>query len=485
MWLHPHLPIPRNILLRSFTPARALFISLGVSVAALIASQPAYSADSQGIGQRYDDGLDSRHSATSFINAAKSVGYTGSAWTAGRSAASAWTDTRGAAVVGYFGHANAGVFQVDEGATDSTDQFIGAGLETDVASTDSRFRWWGEYLPFTDVDDVRLAVMAGCYTANADPGFGQFAGIGPRKGIDSVVGFTGLVYFPAACTSFTYSGNYFWERFALHAKAGNTVAIALSKARTDLVAKEGDAGGWGAYRVGGSVASPGSVRLTPAGAGTGLTSRPLGIDPYSVSSLTVTSSTTGTSPMGSTQEFETAEGVAFRRFAANGELIDATAPASTIGEVTLNLTEAQAVARAFVENESNDISGWKSTDSRTTSHSDGESLAAFEWRPLVHGVPGAEMIAVEIDRRTGAVTYFSHAWADPQTDEFAVTADQARAIVGDLVDTTDARVTATADVWNRPRWTVTVDRGIDGLVPDIDRVVVDGHTGDILANTTA
>ena len=185
--------------MRSFGRSHILVsLSLGASVLALSAMQPAFSVGSQGIGQRYNDGLDSRHSVTSFINAAKSIGYTGSAWTAGRSSTNAWSDAMGAAVVGYFGHANAGLFQVDDAATDATDQFIGAGFETDVASTDSRFRWWGEYLPFTDVDDVRLAVLAGCYTANADEIFGQFAEIGERKGIDSVVGFTDLVYYPGS-----------------------------------------------------------------------------------------------------------------------------------------------------------------------------------------------------------------------------------------------------------------------------------------------
>lgn len=471
--------------MRSFGRSHILVsLSLGASVLALSAMQPAFSVGSQGIGQRYNDGLDSRHSVTSFINAAKSIGYTGSAWTAGRSSTNAWSDAMGAAVVGYFGHANAGLFQVDDAATDATDQFIGAGFETDVASTDSRFRWWGEYLPFTDVDDVRLAVLAGCYTANADEIFGQFAEIGERKGIDSVVGFTDLVYYPSACTDCAYSGNYFWERFSLYARGGNTVAIALSKARTDLVAKEGNGGGWDAYRIGGSVTAPGSVRITPAGAGTPLTSQPLGIDPYSVTSLTVTTSTSGTSPMGPTEEFETTEGVAYRRL-ATGQLLDVTAPASTLGELTVSMADAQAVAQAFVKNESKSLAGWTLTDSRGRAHTDGERLAAFEWRPLNQGVHGADEVMVEVDRRTGAITYFGHAWADPDTSEFAITADEAFGIVNGLVDTADAEVSVVGDVWNRPRWTITVDRGLDDLVPDVDRLVVDGQTGEVLSNTTA
>jgi hypothetical protein len=83
-------------------------LSLGVSILTLTMVGPAHSEDSQGIGQRYNDGLDSRHSATSLINAAKAVGYSGTAWTGGRSATNAWNDGKGAAMIGYFGHANAG-----------------------------------------------------------------------------------------------------------------------------------------------------------------------------------------------------------------------------------------------------------------------------------------------------------------------------------------------------------------------------------------
>jgi hypothetical protein len=362
---------------------------------------------------------------------------------------------------------------------------MGAGLETDVVSTDSRFRWWGEYLPFTDVDDVRLAVMAGCYTANAHPSFGQFSDIGTRKGIDSIVGFPGLVYYPSTCTNCAYSGNYFWERFSLYAKNGNTVANALSKARTDLVGKEGSAGGWGTYQIAGSVPSPGSVRITPVGAGTAMTSQPLGVDPYSMSSLTVATSTSGTSPMGETQEVETTEGISYRRLAATSKLLDVAAPASTDGAITLSVADAETAARGFVERESNTLDGWALVDSRTMSHTDGERLAAFEWRVLNEGVPGADIVTVEVDRRTGAVTYFSHVWANPDASEFALTADEATAIASGLVDVAGAQVSAAPDVWNRPRWTVTVDRGLDGLVPDVDRLVIDGLTGDVLFNTTA
>lgn len=456
-------------------------------VLSLISSAPSHSADSQTVGQRYQDGLDSRHSASSLTSAAKSVGYTGNAWTGGRSATNAWNDALSAQVIGYFGHANAGAFQVDEGATNATDQFIGAGFETDVVSLDSRFRWWGEYWPFADVDDVKLAVMAGCYTANEDEIFGQFSEIGKRKGIDSVVGFAGLVYYPANCTDCVYSGNYFWDRFSVYAKNGNTVSNALSKAKTDLVAKEGDAGGWGAWRIGGSVTSPGSVKLKPAGSGTELTSHPAGISPYTLSGLDITGAAPGTSAMGPTTEVDTGEGVSFRRLAETDELLDVTAPASTKGDTALTLEQAETAARTFMATEWRTLgTTWELVERASIDHSAGEKLASFQWRRVsADGVLGAAIAMVEVDRRTGAVTYFSHTRATPSATSFSVSEAEALDAAAAVIDTARGDVSLVKDVWNRPRWTVTVDRGLDGLVPDVDRVVIDGVTGEVLAQTTA
>lgn len=303
------------------------------------------------LGRRYNDKLDSRLSASALASATRSLGYTGSASTNGRDATEAWNDTRGAAVIGYFGHANAGLFQVDEGATNNSDQFISAGRETDLVSGNANRRRWSEFLPFADVDDLRLAVLAGCYTANDDDIFGQFSDMGAQRGIDAVVGFAGLVYYPATASGTAigetnYSGNYFWSRFSAYAKNGDTVATALSKARTDIVAKEGSAQGWGAYRIGGSVSTPGSTRIKPSTAGQAATSRPFGLEPFTLTDLTVTSSAPGTSAIGDTTERSTTEGVTFRTL-KDGTLLDLHAPASTLGELALGLSKAREAAIAF------------------------------------------------------------------------------------------------------------------------------------------
>jgi hypothetical protein len=465
----------------------AIIVVASVGGVVLGSPSASQSAEARAVAQRFNDGLDSRHSASSLVSAAKAVGYTGTAKTSGTSADAAWVDAAGSQVIGYFGHANAGVFQVDEGSTNETDQFIAAGRDAEVVSTDSRLRLWSEYLPVVDVDDVRLAILAGCDTAHADPFLGDFSSMGMSRGIDSIVTFKQKVYYPSKCTDCVYSGNYFWGRFSAYAKAGDSVATALSRARTDLIGKEGDGGGWGSYRITGSVSSPGTVRLKPAGSGEPLTSRPLGVDPFIVDSLAVHSSRTGTSPMGETTEVETAEGIQYRRLTSTGELIDVVAPASTVGELTLDLDAAERVARHFVGEHARAVSPTSILVQRgLAEHGAGQELAVFHWRAsTVDELPGADYLVVEVDRRTGAVTYFAHATDRPSSDDFRLTADQAVDVVSALTSVDGADISVTQDVWDRPRWTVTVDRGLDGLVPDIDRFVIDGDSGEVLSATTA
>jgi hypothetical protein len=442
-------------------------------------------ADVRSVARTYHDGLDSRHSAAALVGAAKSVGYTGQAYTGGRASTDAWNDGLSASVLGYFGHANAGVFQVQEGANDASDQYIGAGVDTDVVSIDSNFRWWNEYIPFVDADHVRLAVLAGCYTANSHAAFGDFEVTGTKVGMDAVVAFPGLVYYPSTCTSCVYSGNYFWDRFSTYAKAGNTVSVSLSRARTDLVAKEGSAGGWQAYRVTGSVSSPGSVKLTPPGDGELLTSRPTGVEPYQLDDLTVVGRSHGTSPMGATIEHETAEGITFRRLESTGALLDVAAPASVTGaDGPMSQAAARGAALEFAADHGIAIGTDMELTSDVTDHGDEQHLAAFSWRSTTpRGLPGSRQVDMEVDLRTGSLTYVAVTEA-PSSGEFAVSQEQARDLVAAMTPTHGAEVTVLGDVWHRPRWTVTVDRGLDGPVPDVERFQIDAATGEVLSRTT-
>ena len=420
----------------------AALATLMVAPSLLLLSSPSEAADARSVARRYNDGLDSRHSAAALVIAAKSIGYTGAAYAGGRSSTDTWNDGLSASVLGYFGHANAGVFQ------------------------------------------VRLAVMAGCYTANHHAGFGDFEEAGTKAGMDAIVAFPGLVYYPSTCTSCVYSGNYYWDRFSAYTKAGDTVSVSLSRARTDLVAKEGSAGGWQAYRITGSVSSPGAVRLRPAADGEPLTARPTGVEPYGVADLTVTSRMPGTSPLGDTVEFETEQGISFRRLAADDALLDLAAPASTTGAQPLvTLAEAQTTAAAFALEHDAGIGARWDLASESMAHGDGEQLAAFTWRSTNSaGLLANQQVEVEVDRRTGAVTYYAVTGTET-SGGFRITAEQARSAVARLTATDGAEVTVTGDMWHRPRWTVTVDRGLENHVPDVEQFQLDAATGELLSRT--
>lgn len=52
-------------------------------------------------------------------------------------------------------------------------------------------------------------------------------------------------------------------------------------------------------------------------------------------------------------------------------------------------------------------------------------------------------------------------------------------VVAAAVDVDGAALDVEWSAWDRPTWTVTVDRGLDGPVPDVDLFVVDAVTGEI------
>jgi len=154
-----------------------LFLSAlaAACVAFSVTSAAAFGAQATSIGERYDDGLDSRLAARYLADAARDVGYASSAHLSGRSAADAWDDGLRAAVFGVFGHANAGLAHLDEGAGGAKDQFLVAGFLGDTGPEHVAF--WSDYLPFIDVDWMKLAVFAGCYTAN----YSEYQGSWPDK----------------------------------------------------------------------------------------------------------------------------------------------------------------------------------------------------------------------------------------------------------------------------------------------------------------
>lgn len=471
--------------MRTLLPLSAGRVRLAVAVAvscAAIASMSATSSaagESHSIGDRYLDGLDSRHSASAIAQMASKAGYTATAAGDGRTADNAWNEALNSSLFGFFGHANAGVLQVKDRTGTDSDEFLGAGMASDLLPLYANYRFFTEFVPYVDVDDMRLAILAGCYTANTHPSLGDFEDVARSRGVDATVAFPGLVYFPTKCTDCVYSGNYFWDRFAVHYGSGATLTVSLSRARTDLVNKEGNGGGWGSYRITGSVAAPGSTKLRPRGDGAPLTSQPLGTSPYTMGSLTVTG--VRALPDGQVEQ-TTQEGVLIRRDAAD-QVIDVWAPSATSGESFVPTETLRATSHAFVTDVAGDHD-WTLAADEEVFHHEEERLHRFTWRL---DTPVPQVVDVEVDRRTGAVTYLARATAPHATrGTHVVTAAEAEQIA--LADIgADVRVMDVEQfTWGGPLWVVRTrdDNDRDPLGAKFQEVTVDGITGDIVRRTT-
>jgi hypothetical protein len=448
------------------------------------------------IGRLYDDGLDTRLAASRVTSAAAATGYAATAHTAGRDETDAWVDGVGSGVMALFGHGNAGIFQTDEGATSAEDPILAAGLDTDIVNPYAGFRFFSEYLPYVDVDDMRLLIVAGCYTARSDPRFGSFNDIPVRRGVDAVVTFSDLVYFPSSTpgrpvSETDYSGNYFWSRFAYHSQLGNSVSVALSRARTDLVTKEGDAGGWDRYQVHGSVANPGAVRLSPAGSGELLGTDPVPATPFTtVSSLTpVHAQTQGDGAGGLLTAVTTAEGISYRTDGA-GHLIDLVAQPTLHGAIALSEADALTVARRFIT--ANGLTAPPDAVPTTArvSHGPGDALVLIDYRTTDAGLAGPARLSLEVDLRSGAVVYLATAHGAARESGVTtpvLTRQAAEEIALTALPYADPVVhSVTAEVWDRATWTVEVSdpSTADAPFPVRRRISVDGATGEVVAHSS-
>lgn len=477
-------------------PTRVAAI-LTTITAALIATSAttAEAADASSVARRFNDGLDSRYSAYRLSNAATAVGYASDRYLYGRHVDDVWRDGLTDHVVGMFGHANGGIFKTQEGATDAEDSILAAGTTTDAVSPYANLRFLTEYWPYTDVDDMRLLILAGCYTSQSSS-WGDFNEVAVSRGIDSAISFSDLVYFPqtsagTALSSTNYSGNYFWDRFSTYAASGKTIATALSYARSDLVAKEGNSGGWYRYVIRGAVANPSAMKLTPAGAGEPWNSQPLATQAYtSFAELTPTATSTDTGSDGAPiTTVTTAEGVEYRTL-TDGRVFDAVGTPSTSGDPTLTHTEARATALQFAHTNVSGFSpDWAPVADEPISHLENDLVHLFRWRPVEAGNAAAREVTIEIDRRTGAVVYFSATRGQATTAAFPIAEAEAIQIARDVIGNNDGTATAEADTWQSSRWIVTVNRGLTGRteaqVPDIERIEINARTGATLARTTA
>lgn len=464
------LPAVPSRTLRAAIAASVLFSSLTALSASSATAEEAHL-----IGDRYVDGLDSRHAAASVAQMARGAGYAATAATDGRTANDAWTEAQRSSLFGFFGHANAGALQVRDRSGSDSDQYLGAGSDTDLLPLYSNYRFFTEFLPYADVDDMRLAIFAGCYTANSHPSLGDLEDVAKSRGVDATVAFPGLVYFPARCVDCVYSGNYFWDRFSDHYRSGASLSVSLSRARTDLVNKEGKAGGWGAYRITGSVTSPGSVKLRPQGSGEPLTSQPFGINPYTIGSLAVTGSRS--LPNGEVEQ-TTREGVLIRRDRA-GDVLDIWGPSSTSGDRLMDMDTLRATAKSFATEVTGEHGHTLSSEDEVF-HLDGEQLASFTW---TLGGPVPQIINVEVDRRTGAVTYLGRATAPhATTGTHVLTAAEAEQIALDEAAHGAQLINVEKVTWGQAAWLVHTrsDRDGSALGAQIQETTIDAVTGEVI-----
>lgn len=451
--------------------ASALSAALTLGVAASASGQSHVTT----VGQFGPDANETRPAASAIATAARHAGYTGTAYTNGRTADQAFADGKDAAIWAFFGHSDAGILSTYDAPDNANDQYMIAGDQADVVSLYVNTRTWSEYLPAVDVDDVRLAIVGGCYSARTDAGYGSFPEAGTRLGMDSVVTFNSLVYFPAYCPDCITSGNYFWDRASTYLDNGTSIVTALAQARTDLVAREGDDKGWGSYRIAGAASNPGGVKLRPAGPGsTTLSALTIGTTPVSLAHLMTQAQRN--SARGS---FTRADGTTLRVDSA-GRPLDVTAPAALRGVDIMGRTTATKVAQRF-------LSDWPGSDSlahqppssiHLTHHVRGEHLVAVAWRPT--GRRGTQAL-VEVDRRTGSVTYAALSKAPRLRDASHMTVDKTMAvsIARAALRERASLVSVERDPWNRSLWVVHLRGPEPDGMPNHALVSVNGVTGEV------
>lgn len=459
--------------------------ALIAALAALALTPGAQAADSYVYGRYFNDGLDSRQGAYEFGKATERAGYRLFGSLQGASATDAWTGGLYAAVYADFGHGTAGVFQTEEGATDAEDEFVAAGSRAEPF-TPEHFAYWTEYFPH-NADRIRLAIIAACDTANTDVRFGSLPEMGRELGIDSVVGFGELVFYPANCygsaVGCDYSGNYFWKRAGAYLEAGDTVRDALSKATADLVTLEGDPQGWQNWYARGGVDDAGAVTITPAANGTAYNMHPMGVEPFDPAELVDVDQSTSTIDGRTVIDHITEQGVSYRTDAGSGDLLWLAAPAALSGAVTMTADQARESALEFVgDNVKWFSAGSMDLQEQTSAHHGlGDALSRFVWRTRQGSTANPAYVLVEVDRKTGAVVTFIATRKAPLTGLATITRDvaiaAARAVVGALGQVTAAEY----QPWDRKRWVITIDRGTRGLFRDVLRVVVDATTGTVVS----
>jgi hypothetical protein len=442
--------------------------------------------------------LETRPAAQAFGDAMSAIGYANTTDLDGETAQQGWVNGSNAQVFGWFGHADFDKLVLDD-PTPGTDLYTTGQLHSanyavyTVAGAANVRAWWA-YQPEL-ADDMKVAVLGGCHTAAQPTDGNSWFLVSRLIGVDSVVGFSDLIFSPSDPGG-TGSGTYFWQRFSAYAQAGYMVRDALSLARADLFATQGNNWGYDQWAVGGAATDPGAVRFTPASAGAlnvfgwnFIPQPPVATARLDLRSLTVTRQTPATAGGDTFTDHETAEGVSYR-LDQNWDLVNFVAPATASGDSRISDDQALAAATDFAAAHVSwfDEHSFAVTAERKAEHFMGDSLLAVEWRPEdAAGVAGPAAVRAEVDLRTGNVVALTAQRADPAGAAFDVTRDEAitaaRAALGGASGPVEA---VTQDRWRGPRWTVRIARGQNALGTTVKSIaVIDGRTGAVTQTATA
>lgn len=478
-------------------------VSVSIATIALLAAiagwgaATAAAASSFSLGKWWEPGssadggrLETRPAAQAFGSAMAAIGYANTTDLNGATATEGWLSAANSQVFGLFGHANERLAVLQDPAP-GTDVYTTGHIHTATTSLympgapDHERAWWPEFQPEL-VEDLKVAVFGGCHTALSD----YWQQSMRLLGVDSYVGFRDLIYYPAASGG-TTSGSYFWKRFSVYAQAGYMVRDALSLARADLFAVEGNNWGYDSWLVDGAAEDPGAVRFTPAsggqlnGFGWNFISQPsVATQNLQLASLTTTRSH-GMSVNGSDYvDRETAEGASYR-LDEQGELVNWTAPTSSKGSESVSTADAVAAAARFAERHVSwfDAAAMGAESTASAAHSRGESLLAVEWRETsTDGTAGPAVVRAEVDLRTGNVAGFTAQRAARDPAAFDVTREQAIAVARAASGAGDATIEAVErDRWHGPRWTVRINRGENALGTALKSIVIiDARTGEVM-----
>lgn len=184
---------------------------------------------------------------------------------------------------------------------------------------------------------------------------------------------------------------------------------------------------------------------------------------------------------------ETEEGVTLRRDAATGRLVAVVATTSTEGDELLTAEEAAERANTFL----GQVDGapdlvLNAADAEATAHGDGESLFAFGGSTQARSRGAAERVDLEVDRRTGAVTYFGWAMTEIVSTARAITRAEAAQLAAAALPAGAEVTGVSVHDWDRAYWVVEsrTEATSPVLAPSNHRVLIDAADGRIVGRTT-